>query len=115
MSLLGTLSLPFGDSETAVVPGHRGSGQPPSPVPEQHAGGRCVWGRGENMAHFYIQIDVLECYFLQKSRVLCQLHFNQIYNNVILSVVIRTNCFTLMHLQRDFILKIYGENNCDLF
>lgn len=66
-------------------------------------------GRVENMAHFYIQIVILGCYILQKSRVLCQLHFNQIYNYVILSFVIRSHCFTLMHLQGDFILKIHGK------
>lgn len=46
MSLLNTLSLPLGDSEAAVVPGLGGSGLPPSPVPEQHAGGEHGgWGR----------------------------------------------------------------------
>lgn len=83
MSLLNTLSLPLGDSEAAVVPGLGGSGLPPSPVLEQHAGGE---RGGENMTHLYIQIVILECDILQKSRVLCQLHFNQIYNHVILSL-----------------------------
>lgn len=110
MSLLNTWSLLLGDSEAAVVPRLGGSGLPPSPVLEQHAG---VERGGKNMAHLYIQIVMLECDILQKSRALCQLPFNKIYNHVILSLSFAIS-FALMHLQRNFIVRTHGED-CDLF
>lgn len=59
MNLLNTLSLPFGDSEAAVVPGLEGSGLPSSPVPEQHVGE----GHGTGGGREYGTLLHSNCYF----------------------------------------------------
>lgn len=58
---------------------------------------------------FVILVDFLKCYFAEKNKFLCQLHYNQMYNHVILNfshlLLFSSDTFANMfHLQKDRIL-----------